>query len=249
MRKNAIQRLTRLSPLLFLFVTPAFAIVGPSFEVVGPRSAVMIVGAGGTFCTGTAVTPRVVLTAGHCIQPGVIYKIVEFDKSRTPWMLDVRNVVRHPQFDFKALLSHRATADIALMFIAQPLPQQVAPAKLGKMERVPLVGETLSITGFGVALPGDEKTSGTLRKATLAVTGKPGNLQVRLHDPATRNERPGLGACTGDSGAPVFSEGYIVGVVSWSTGPNNSAGCGGLTGVTPLSLYYNWITEQIRRFE
>jgi secreted trypsin-like serine protease len=35
----------------------------------------------------------------------------------------------------------------------------------------------------------------------------------------------------------------IVGVVSWSTGANNTAGCGGLTGVTPLTLYKNWITE------
>jgi hypothetical protein len=29
----------------------------------------------------------------------------------------------------------------------------------------------------------------------------------------------------------------IVGVVSWSTGPNGSDGCGGITGVTPLTLY------------
>ena len=47
-----------------------------------------------------------------------------------------------------------------------------------------------------------------------------------------------LGACTGDSGAPVFEDKpsgpVIVGVVSWSTGPNGSAGCGGITGVTPL---------------
>ena len=40
--------------------------------------------------------------------------------------------------------------------------------------------------------------------ATLAVTGKPGSLQIRLFDPATRNKRPGLGGCTGDSGAPAF---------------------------------------------
>ena len=33
----------------------------------------------------------------------------------------------------------------------------------------------------------------------------------------------------------------IIGVVSWSTGPNNAEGCGGLTGVTPLSLYRGWI--------
>ena len=38
----------------------------------------------------------------------------------------------------------------------------------------------------------------------------------------------------------------IVGVVSWSTGPNNAAGCGGLTGVTPLTVYRDWILQTAR---
>jgi hypothetical protein len=36
----------------------------------------------------------------------------------------------------------------------------------------------------------------------------------------------------------------VIGVVSWSTGPHNSAGCGGLTGVTPLVRYRGWVVEQ-----
>ena len=49
----------------------------------------------------------------------------------------------------------------------------------------------------------------------------------------------GFGGCTGDSGAPAFDgEGpLVIGVVSWSTGPEDTEGCGGLTGVTPLLLY------------
>ena len=43
-----------------------------------------------------------------------------------------------------------------------------------------------------------------VRAAKLVATGRPGTLQIRLFDPATRGEKPGLGACTGDSGAPVF---------------------------------------------
>ena len=70
-------------------------------------------------------------------------------------------------------------------------------------------------------------------------------LQIRLADPLTNNLREGLGACTGDSGAPVFEmqagQAVITGVVSWSTGANNTEGCGGLTGVTPLILYLDWI--------
>jgi secreted trypsin-like serine protease len=44
-----------------------------------------------------------------------------------------------------------------------------------------------------------------------------------------------------ENGAPA-----IVGVVSWSTGPGNTGGCGGLTGVTPLTLYREWITRSAK---
>jgi hypothetical protein len=36
-------------------------------------------------------------------------------------------------------------------------------------------------------------------------------------------------------------------VVSWSTGPAGSAGCGGLTGVTPLASHRAWILETAQR--
>jgi len=91
---------------------------------------------------------------------------------------------------------------------------------------------------------GDGKSGGTVRAASLIATGRPGTLQIRLVDAATLGEKEGLGACTGDSGAPVFRIApvpLIIGVVSWSTGPRNSDGCGGLTGVTPLTLYLKWI--------
>jgi hypothetical protein len=55
---------------------------------------------------------------------------------------------------------------------------------------------------------------------------------------------PRAASCGGNpwvSGAPAFQkEGgsdAVVGVVSWSTGPGGSDGCGGLTRLTPLVLY------------
>ena len=85
-----------------------------------------------------------------------------------------------------------------------------------------------------------------LRAATLMTMQHPSSLQLRLADPATRGERAGLGVCSGDSGGPVFEDSggrlTVVAVVSWSTGPND-AGCGGLTGVTPLGLVRGWISD------
>jgi secreted trypsin-like serine protease len=103
---------------------------------------------------------------------------------------------------------------------------------------------------MGVTVRGDGRSGGVSRAAGLVATGKPGTLQIRLVDALTQGTREGLGGCTGDSGAPVFEDqqgrSVIVGLVSWSTGANNAAGCGGLTGVTPLTLYRDWILQTAR---
>jgi len=232
---------------LLLVSSPALAITGgaPSALVDG-RHAVLIVGSHGTFCTGAAIARDLVLTAGHCVEADTHYKIVEFNAAHEAQLLDVREVARHPQFNLQTLLAHRATADVALMQMAQALPADVIPAVLGDGP-TPKVGDTLTVFGYGVAIRGDGKSGGTLRAAPLTVTGHPGNLQIRLVDPMTQGRRAGLGACTGDSGAPVFSGTVLIGVVSWSTGPNTGAGCGGMTGVTPITLYRSWIVEEARR--
>ena len=233
---------------LLLASPPALAITGngPAAPLQG-RNAVMITSTAGTFCTGAAIARDLVLTAAHCVAPGPSYKLIEFDAARQPNLIDIREIARHPNFNLQTLLGHRATADVALIKLASPLPSGIVPATLSRSDRKPEAGDRYAIMGYGVAMRGDGKTSGTLRLAQLVSTGRPGNLQIRLVDPATRGEREGLGACTGDSGAPVYEATALIGVVSWSTGPNLSAGCGGMTGVTPIQLYRSWILDTARK--
>jgi secreted trypsin-like serine protease len=234
--------------LSVLNVLPALAITGSApMALKQGRNAVMITGSGGTFCTGAAIARNLVLTAAHCVPPGADYKLIEFNAARQPMLLDIRQIARHPNFNLQTLLGHRATADVALLKLAAPLPADIAPAPLDRADRKPQPGDRYSITGYGLAVRGDGKTGGTLRTAQLVATGKPDNLQIRLVDPATGGNAPGLGACTGDSGAPVYEGTALAGVVSWSTGPNMTAGCGGLTGVTPLTLYRGWIVDTARK--
>jgi secreted trypsin-like serine protease len=247
-----ISSMAALAGAILLFTTPAQAIVGggaPSADGIG-RNVVTIVGSRGNFCSGTMIAPNIALTAAHCVQGGATYKIVEYDARRTPQLRDVAQVATHPQFNLQTMLAHRATADVALLRLASPFAAAQQPSLIGAPRSPIAVGGRFTVAGIGVTVRGDGKSGGTVRAAALVATGKPGNLQIRLVDPASDGKREGLGACTGDSGGPVFEDqqgrAVVIGVVSWSTGPNGSSGCGGMTGVTPLSLYRDWILQTAR---
>src|SRR5664280_957294 len=150
--------------------------------------------------TGTALARDLVLTAAHCVAGKLDYQVKTFQTGQT---ISVRAIALHPRFDLASYAASRATADLALLKLAAPIADLVLPATLAPARRV-AVGEMLTVAGFGVTAAGTDRGLRIPRMATLTVTGKPGNLQIRLYDVATRNQRIGLGACTGDSGAPAF---------------------------------------------
>ena len=226
----------------------ALALVGGATDTrdgVG-RHIVMIISTRGNFCTGTALGRDLVLTAAHCVAPAATYRVL-IDE---PPGIAIGKIAVHPRYSPKEYASGRVTADLALIKVDAPLPGKIVPASLGETQTV-ASGDRLVVAGFGVTASGRPSGGGVPRSASLIAIGTPGNLQIRLADPMTRGERLGLGACTGDSGAPVFVERNgshaLVGVVTWATGPRGSEGCGGLTGVTPLTLHLDWILQTAKK--
>ncbi len=235
-----------------LAIAPANAMVGgaaPAADGAG-RSVVMVLGSYGTACTATAIARDLLLTAAHCVQPGADYKLVASAPGEPPVLKDIVRAEADPQFDIKRLFGHLATADVSLYKLAEPLPAKIPPVPLADGAQPVVPGDAFVVAGYGVTVRGDGRTGGIVRAATLVATGHPSALELRLYDPKTKGDTPGLGACTGDSGAPAFRDkdgrNVVVGVVSWSTGPKLQGGCGGLTGVTPLVRYRAWIVETAR---
>ena len=230
----------------FALSAPAFAITGqaPPAQGYAARAIVMVVDPRGDLCTGTALARDLVLTAAHCVTPDMRIKVFQ-----TGQTIAVRGVARASALrsgELRGKPRHRRRrAHQACRTAFRPR----AAGETRSARRV-AVGETLTVAGFGVTAAGTDRGLGVPRMATLAVTGRPGALQIRLFDVATRNVRAGLGACTGDSGAPAFEPASeaVIGVVSWTTAARDEEGCGGLTGVTPLLLYRDWIVDTARKF-
>ena len=248
-----MSRFCILLAVLLLLPRGAFAMVGgaPAVDAGAYRSEIMILSGRGNLCTGILLKPDLVLTAAHCIEPGLAYKFYELDAERKPVFFDAAKPVVHPQYSKAAFDGNRATPDLALIKAVARLPARYLPATLSPPRARVAVGERFAVVGFGVTASQGGRGSAVLRRADLIATGQPGNLQLRLFDPATKGETPGLGACTGDSGGPAYEERdgqrLLYGVVSWTTGPKLGAGCGGLTGITPLELYRSWLVDTARK--
>lgn len=235
---------------MIALIAPAAGMVGgaPPADEALARHVVMVIGARRTGCSGTAIGRNLVLTAAHCVPPGTRYGVLEGGAAGGKPNAVV-GIERHPLFDRDIALASRETADVALLKLAQPLTARMAPAPLGGRDHFPL-GDRFVVAGYGVT---GQSTGGygKLRSATLRVVRHAASGALRLADPATRGEIAGLGVCSGDSGGPVFEETggrlALVAVVSWATDARRGAGCGGVTGATPLAHFREWLAEVATR--
>lgn len=219
---------------------PARAIVGgqPAGEAIKAQTA-LIVSTRGASCTGVVLSPQVLLTAAHCVQPAANYAAVVFEASG-PRLIEASRVALHPLFDPQSFETRRPTPDLALVQLSAPLPASFRPARLSDAQGLPAQRTAFTVAGFGVVKDGDGKSAGTLRTVQLPSIGTTGGIMVRLSDGAAK------GGCTGDSGGPVFLDDTVAGIVGWSTAAGGARGCGGVTGATLVGPQRAWIAATAR---
>ncbi|SFV13319.1 Trypsin [Methylobacterium sp. 174MFSha1.1] len=226
-----------------LLATPAHAVVGGTDAPDAPlaRSSVMVLSSRGGVCTGIVLARDVVLTAAHCAAPGVEHRVHFRDESGAPVMLGIAARVLHPGYDAGAIAGRRRSIDLALLRTETALPARFVPASL--TEAPVAAGTPLTLGGYGVARPGDHRSTGTFRTATLPLVEPygPSRILAWLKGPAAS------GACEGDSGGPIVTAGGgVLAVTTWSSGAGKGPGkssCGGVSQGVLVGPQRAWIAR------
>lgn len=195
------------------------------------------------FCSGLVLDARTVLTAAHCLRSIQDMAIHYRDAAGAPVVVPVEAALAHPQYRPDAIRARAVSIDVALVRAARPLDPRFVGARLATGDG-PGVGEAVILTGFGSTGEGDWKSGGALRGVTLAVREPASPVLVW----AAAADGRSAGACSGDSGAPMWSAdgATAVAIATWAQGPHGR-GCGGLTQGPRLAPLAAWIEDARRR--
>ena len=227
-------------------LAPARALVGGEPDGgFADRVAMVLIRGGGEagFCTGLVLSPSILLTAAHCLRPLRDMAVHYRDSEGAAVIIPVDAAVAHPLYRADAIRARVELIDLALIRTARPLPKRFAGAAIGD-GGAPAIGAAVILTGYGAARQGDWGSGGVLRSVALAVREPASRVLLWAADPTGR----AAGACSGDSGAPVWSAdgSKAIAVVAWAQGPHGR-GCGGLTQGPLLAPLRSWIKKTERR--
>lgn len=198
-----------------------------AFEAVG------IVGSNqsGGFCTGTLISSTHVLTAGHCAQ------FIDGDSEATfevgGQVYNSVEISIHPAFD-----PFTFENDVAVIELSQPVTD-VEPASI--FRGPPLVGDELTIVGFGAGGNPEGGAAGSFGEKMVGVTFIDDVDELFVYwtfdDPSEANTAPG------DSGGPGFIEvaGEMFIAAVTSGGSNSDAALGDMAFNARVDTYQAWI--------
>jgi V8-like Glu-specific endopeptidase len=244
----AQRALIRLATIVALAtpLAPSRALIGatPDERFADRVAMVLTRGAGEAgFCSALVLESRTLLTAAHCLRSIRDMAVHYRDASGAPVVVPVSAAIAHPLFRPDAIRNRVQSIDVALIRTETPLDARFTGAALASGDG-PAVGERVILSGYGAARDGDWKSGGELRSVTLAVRAPASKVLIWAADPGGKV----AGACTGDSGAPVWSADgrTALAIATWAQAPHGP-GCGGLTQGPLLAPLKGWIEDAKQR--
>lgn len=200
-------------------------------------------------CTGTLITPRIVLSAGHCSADYDIETVARFGKAfigpveaEAEAILAFEDGGVHPDYHLEyGPTGAEIEFDYAVLVLEEEAPVRPSWLRLDEVSVEDVEGEDFLVVGYGITSSSTGQGSGVKRSGWM--------VGDDLYDHALILEpgEEGTNICSGDSGGPTFRwEGGEDGAwVQWGINSWGDQNCRAIAGVQRLDLGAEWILDWV----
>ena len=198
-------------------------------------------------CTGTLITPRIVLSAGHCSADYDIETVAQFgkafigpDESDPEAILAFEDGGVHPEY----LLEYGPSGveiefDYAVLVLEEEAPVRPSFLHLEPITEEDVVDVDFKVVGYGITNATTSQGSGVKRSGWMVGTDLLDHA-IEL-EPGTE----GTNICSGDSGGPTFREAEDGTWVQWGINSWGDTNCRSVAGVQRIDLGAEWILDWV----